>query len=78
MGGQWDHLGAAPSHDLVAAIGRLDGGIEELAVDFGPAQTFQLNQVAERLPHFGVQNVGKLIGVIAVGRSQDEGLHGSQ
>ncbi len=46
VNGQRNGLGAAPSHGLVAPIGCLDRGIEELAVDFGPAQTFPLHQVA--------------------------------
>ena len=43
---QGNRLGAAARHGLVAAIRSLDRGIEELAVDFGPAQTFPLHQVA--------------------------------
>ena len=46
VNGQRNRLGAAPSHGLVASTGCLDRGIEELAVDFGPAQTFPLHQVA--------------------------------
>ena len=46
VNGQRNRLGAAPSHGLVTPTGCLDRGIEELAVDFGPAQTFPLHQVA--------------------------------
>src|ERR1700723_716510 len=34
----------------------------------------QLDQMAERLLHFGVQGIGQFMGVIAVGRLVDEGL----
>jgi len=46
VNGQGNRLVTATSHDVVAAIGRLDRGIEELAIDFGPAETFPLHQVA--------------------------------
>jgi hypothetical protein len=39
-------LGLAADHDLVAAIVRIDRGIEELAVDFSPAQAFPLDEMA--------------------------------
>ena len=28
--------------------------------------------------NFGVQNVGEFVGIVAVGRSQDQGFHGGQ
>jgi len=46
VNGQGNRLGAAASHGLITAIRSLDRGIEELAVDFSPAQTFPLHQVA--------------------------------
>jgi hypothetical protein len=46
LNGQRNSMGAAAGHGLVAAIGRLDRGIEKLAADFGPAQTLPLDQMA--------------------------------
>jgi len=46
VNGQWNRLGAAACHGLVAAIRRFDRGIEELAADFDPAQALSLDQMA--------------------------------
>ena len=53
-------------------------GIEKLAIHLHSRQALLLNQMAERLLHFGVQGIGQFMGVIAVGRLVDEGFQGSQ
>ena len=60
-------LSAAASQDLFATIGRIDGGVEKLAIDFGSAQTPLRHQMAERLLNLGMQDIGQFMGVIAVG-----------
>ncbi len=71
-------LSAAASQDLVATIGRIDCDVEKLAIDFGSTQTPLQHEMAQRLLNFGMQDIGKLMGVIAVGGAQDEGFHGGQ
>ena len=46
INGQGNGLGTTAGHDLIAALGHLDRGIEKLAVDFGPAQAVALDQMA--------------------------------
>lgn len=75
MNGQRDRLGTAAGQDLATAIGRIDSGIEKLSADFRSAQALLLNQMAQRLLHFGVENVGELRSVVAVGRGLDESFH---
>ena len=71
-------LSAAASQDLVATIGRIDCGVEKLAIDFGATQTPLQQEMAQRLLNFGMQDIGKLMGIVAVGGAQDEGFHGGQ
>jgi len=49
-------------------------GIEKLAIHLDSSQALLLDQMAERLLHFGVQGIGQFMGVIAVGRLVDEGF----
>ena len=76
VNGHRNCLGTAASQGLPAPNGGIHGGIEKLAIDFGSAQTLLLQQMAERFLNLGVQQVGQLLGVAAVGGSQDEGFHG--
>ena len=58
--------------------GRLAGGIEKSALDFRTAQAVLLNEMAQRLLNSGMESVGQLIGVGAVGGGQDKGFDGGQ
>jgi hypothetical protein len=71
-------LSAAASQDLVATIGRIDSGVEKLAIDCGSTQTPLQQEMAQRLLNFAMQDIGKLMGVVAVGGAQDEGFHGAR
>ena len=63
-----------PGEHLFAARDEFDGGIQKLARDLHSRQALLLDQMAERLLHFGVQGVGQFMGVIAVRRLVDEGF----
>ena len=65
-------LSAAPGEQLLAARDGFDGGIKKLAIHLHSRQALSLDQMAERLLHFGVQSIGQFMGVIAVGRLVDE------
>ncbi len=71
-------LSAAPGKQLFAAWNGLDGGIEKLVLDLHSGQTLLLNKMAQRLLHFGVQVIGQLVGVVAVGRLVDESFYRGQ
>ena len=58
--------------------GAVEGGIEKLSFNFGSAQAVLLDQMPERLLNLGVQGVGQLRGVVAVGGLVHEGFHGGQ
>jgi hypothetical protein len=60
-------LRAAASQDLLATINRIDGGVEKLAIDCDSTQTPLQQEMAQRLLNFGMQDIGKLMGVVAVG-----------
>jgi hypothetical protein len=62
----------------LATPGGVDGGIEKLPLDFGSAQAMLLDQMPERLLNLGVQGVGQLRGVVAVGGAVHEGFDGRQ
>src|SRR6266481_9773814 len=74
MDGYRDGLSAAPGEHLFGAKDRFDGGIEKLALDLHSRQALLLDQMAERLLHFGVQGVGQFMGVISVRSLVDEGF----
>ena len=76
VNGHRNRLGTAASQALLAPNGGIHGGIEKRAIDFGSAQALLLEQMAERFLNLGVQQIGQLLGVAAVGGSQDEGFHG--
>ncbi len=78
MNSQRHCLSAAAGQSLVATIGRIDCSVDKLASDFGSTQTPLLHEMAQRLLNFGMQEIGKLMGVVAVGGAQDEGFHGGQ
>jgi hypothetical protein len=78
MNRQRHGLSAAASQGLVATIGRIDCGVKELAIDFASTQTPLLQEMPQRLLNFGMQDIGELMGVVAVGGAQDEGFHGGQ
>jgi hypothetical protein len=78
MNSQRHCLSAAASQGLVATIGRIDCGVKELAIDFASTQTPLLQEMAQRLLNFGMQDIGKLMGVVAIGGAQDEGFHSGQ
>jgi hypothetical protein len=71
-------LGAAASQGLVAALGGIDRGIEKLAIDFDSAQSLLADEMAQRLLNFGVQDIGKFMGVVAMRGLVHEGLHGCE
>jgi hypothetical protein len=71
-------LGAAASQGLVAALGGIDRGIEKLAMDSDSAQSLLLDEMAQRLLNFSVQDIGKFMGVVAIGGLLHEGLHGCE
>ena len=63
MGRAWESIGANGERDglrtlsgqsLAAAVGRVDGGIEELAVDFDAAEPLLLYQMAQGFVNLGV------------------------
>ena len=72
MDGHGNGLSAASGEHLLAARDGFDGGIEKLAIHLHSRQALSLDQMAERLLHFGVQSIGQFMGVIAVGRLVDE------
>jgi len=74
MDGYRNGLSAAPGEQLLAARDGFDGGIEKLAIHLHSHQALLLDEMAERLLHFGVQGVGQFMGVIAVRRLVDEGF----
>jgi hypothetical protein len=74
MDGYRNGLSAAPGEPLFAAGDGFAGGIEKLALHLHSRQALLLDQMAERLLHFGVQGIGQFMGVIAVGRLMDEGF----
>jgi hypothetical protein len=78
MDGYRNGLSAAPCEQLFAAREGFDGGIEKLAIHLHSRQALLLDQMPERLLHFGVQGIGQFIGIIAVKRLVDEGFYGSQ
>ena len=78
MNSQRHGLSAAAGQGLVATIGRIDCGVDKLAIDFASPQTPLLQEMAQRLLNFAMQDIGKLMGVVAVGGAQDEGFHGGQ
>jgi len=75
MDGHRNSLSAATRQHLFAAWGGLDGGIEKLALHLHSCQAL-LNEMTQRLLHFGVQVIGQLLGVVAMGRLVDESLDG--
>jgi hypothetical protein len=78
MNRQRHGLSTTASQDLVATIGRIDCRVEKLAIDFASTQTPLLQEMAQRFLNFGMQDIGKLMGVVAVGGAPDEGFHGGQ
>ena len=78
MNSQGHGLSTAASQDLVVTIGRIDCGVEKLAIDFTSTQTPLLQEMTQGLLNFGMQDIGKLMGVVAVGGAQDKGFHGGQ
>jgi len=76
MGGHGNGLSTTPGEHLLAARDGLHGGIEKLARDFDSCQALLLNEMTQRLLHFGVQVIGQLLGVVAMGRLVDESLDG--
>lgn len=71
-------LRAAAGQHLLAAFDRIDGRVEELAIDLHPTEPLQPNQVAQRLLHLGVECVGQFRSVVAIGGAVDTSLHGRQ
>jgi hypothetical protein len=72
MDGYRNGLSALPGEPLFAARNGFAGGIEKLALHLHSRQALLLDQMAERLLHFGVQGIGQFMGVIAVRRLVDE------
>ncbi len=78
MNRQRHGLSAAASQGLLATIGRIDCGVDKLAIDFASTQTLLLQEMAQRLLNLGMQDIGQLIRVVAVEGAQDESFHGGQ
>jgi len=67
MNRQRHGLSTTASQDLVATIGRIDCRVDKLAIDFASTQTPLLQEMAQRFLNFRMQDIGKLMGVVAVG-----------
>ena len=78
MNRQGNGLSVAARQGLIAASGRIDGSVKELAFEFGTAQPALQNKMTQRLLYFGVQGIGEFIRIAAVGRGKDESLCGGQ
>ena len=63
---------------LLAALDGVDGGIEKLAFDLHSCQALLLDEMTERLLHFGVQVISQLMSIVALGRLVHENFHGGQ
>src|SRR5437762_14346078 len=74
MNSQRHGLSAAAGQGLVATTGRIDCGVDKLAIDFASPQEPLLQEMAQRLLNFGMQDIGKLMGVVAVGGAQGRRL----